>query len=655
MILRPLCISDDLETAIAYAHKNYPGIAAGPRPQVVNRACMGARDSFLVRFLLGPEAVYDIVQILLIDRTRYFTASGGMIVGGEATETLVRAKLPQTITITLDVWLTTDGSTPSAVEDTPFTATTDHHFAPNIIEIHGTGTLSATASSGLPVSLYAVDPSVATISGFNIEIIGYGNAQFYLEQAGDATYLPAPRLTGGLHILKEFQNETFTGSGGMVVGGQATVSYAFTGSGGMVVGGEGIGGKTITFTGSGGMVVGGQSTAGYEFTGSGGMVVGGQAFPSTENPIKPLAMQNIAITFPYKDTDAEYITLHFVGTGTAKRGGVLTYTILVEDDVNYTYVPAIHTNGNPVYRMYKKDHYWLGLDTFEYIVTETADGLAIDSDIATVIVNAAAPAAMVPTVSGATVTWTGGAYDFTITTLGTFVNVTPSVSSIATGGAKSFTAVKGVGASTTDGYFKVTDHYGNYFFVLMSQTGVPQAEIQTLVCSFTVGTTSLAIGATTPISNITLDPRVSNGWVMFSSNVNVARVENNTLVRGMGNGTCQIILKQFGIAGQYLDGRHEKTFTIGTTNASIFGIWAGTLGPPHFVNTPVRIAIGSNNSLTIYYYWVTGYGYGTSPYTYNAATRGLTYNDGSITFAAGLTQGTCYSYYGTFAITKIQE
>lgn len=53
--------------------------------------------------------------------------------------------------------------------------------------VDGDFTLSATASSGLPVSYVSLDPSVATVSGNVVSIVGPGTAVIRASQAGDGT------------------------------------------------------------------------------------------------------------------------------------------------------------------------------------------------------------------------------------------------------------------------------------------------------------------------------------------------------------------------------------------------------------------------------------------------------------------------------------
>jgi hypothetical protein len=60
--------------------------------------------------------------------------------------------------------------------------------------------LSATASSGLPVSYTSSCPGVATVSGNTVTITGFGNTIITASQAGNTTYLPADSVSQTLHV-----------------------------------------------------------------------------------------------------------------------------------------------------------------------------------------------------------------------------------------------------------------------------------------------------------------------------------------------------------------------------------------------------------------------------------------------------------------------
>ncbi len=63
-------------------------------------------------------------------------------------------------------------------------------------------TLSATASSGLPITFESDDPSVATISGNSLTIVGAGTANITASQDGDETFDPAPEVSQVLTVNK---------------------------------------------------------------------------------------------------------------------------------------------------------------------------------------------------------------------------------------------------------------------------------------------------------------------------------------------------------------------------------------------------------------------------------------------------------------------
>ncbi len=79
-------------------------------------------------------------------------------------------------------------------------------------------TLTATASSGLPVTLTSADPSIATISGSTVSIVGAGSTTITAAQAGDAAWEPATPVTHPLTVAKASQTITFAALTARVVG-----------------------------------------------------------------------------------------------------------------------------------------------------------------------------------------------------------------------------------------------------------------------------------------------------------------------------------------------------------------------------------------------------------------------------------------------------
>ena len=101
-----------------------------------------------------------------------------------------------------------------------------------------TYTVTATASSGLPVTL-TIDPSasaVCSISGSMVSFIGVGTCVIDANQAGDANYNPAPQAQQSFPVVKGSQTITFTSTApaGAAVGG-ATYTVTATATSGLPV------------------------------------------------------------------------------------------------------------------------------------------------------------------------------------------------------------------------------------------------------------------------------------------------------------------------------------------------------------------------------------------------------------------------------------
>ena len=101
-----------------------------------------------------------------------------------------------------------------------------------------TYTVTATASSGLPVAL-TIDPTasaVCSISGSTVSFIGVGTCVIDANQAGDANYNPAPQVQQSFPVGKGSQTITFTSTApvGATVGG-ATYTVTATASSGLPV------------------------------------------------------------------------------------------------------------------------------------------------------------------------------------------------------------------------------------------------------------------------------------------------------------------------------------------------------------------------------------------------------------------------------------
>jgi uncharacterized repeat protein (TIGR02543 family) len=84
-----------------------------------------------------------------------------------------------------------------------------------------TVTVSPTATSGLAVSLISLTPSVCTVSGFVITIVGPGNCTIRNVQAGDETVAPAPPVEYTFFVSSPITNFTIFYDGNENSGGTA--------------------------------------------------------------------------------------------------------------------------------------------------------------------------------------------------------------------------------------------------------------------------------------------------------------------------------------------------------------------------------------------------------------------------------------------------
>jgi 6-phosphogluconolactonase (cycloisomerase 2 family)/alpha-tubulin suppressor-like RCC1 family protein/fibronectin type 3 domain-containing protein len=100
--------------------------------------------------------------------------------------------------------------------------------------VGGTFTLSAAASSTLPVSFSSLTPEICTVSGYTVTGIASGTCTIAANQAGDASYNPAPQATRDITINKTSQSISFSSLPTLTAGGTGTVS-ATSGSGLAVV------------------------------------------------------------------------------------------------------------------------------------------------------------------------------------------------------------------------------------------------------------------------------------------------------------------------------------------------------------------------------------------------------------------------------------
>jgi len=121
--------------------------------------------------------------------------------------------------------------------------------------------VSATASSGLPVSYSSSNPTVATVSGDTVTIVGAGTTTITSSQAGDSTYLAATPVSQTLVVSRLSQSISFgalptrfAGDAPFTLGATASsslpVSYTTSNPGVATVSGN-----TVTIVGVGSTVI----------------------------------------------------------------------------------------------------------------------------------------------------------------------------------------------------------------------------------------------------------------------------------------------------------------------------------------------------------------------------------------------------------------
>ena len=104
--------------------------------------------------------------------------------------------------------------------------------APSLV-VGGSGVLSASASSGLPVSFSSQTASVCTVNGGTVTGVGAGSCTVAADQSGNANYYAAPEVTQSFAVAAASQTVTFSAAPTVTVGGTATLSA--TASSGLTV------------------------------------------------------------------------------------------------------------------------------------------------------------------------------------------------------------------------------------------------------------------------------------------------------------------------------------------------------------------------------------------------------------------------------------
>ena len=157
-----------------------------------------------------PDATVDEIELALQNTGKSILSRGGLFYSpriqvNAALSELTRTGLPQTITF---------GTAPK-------------------LTYGGTGIVSATASSGLPVSFATKTPATCSVSLNVVTGTGAGTCTIIARQPGNVTYLPAPNVTQSFEVAKAKQTISFNPPADMVY--NETKALSATASSGLPV------------------------------------------------------------------------------------------------------------------------------------------------------------------------------------------------------------------------------------------------------------------------------------------------------------------------------------------------------------------------------------------------------------------------------------
>ncbi len=257
-----------------------------------------------------------------------------------------------------------------------------------------TPTLSASASSGLAVSFSSATPAVCTItSGGLLGFASTGSCTIHADQPGNASYLPAPRISQTFSVNGVVPGAPTIGTA--TVTGASAVSVGFSAP--LFDGGAGITGYTVisspgglTATGAGSPITVTGLTPGTSYTfvvtATNANGTGAASAPSNAvTPVPPLAVAPVSATIGY---GAGPSPISLAITGAASSVAVATapaHGTAVVSGTGITYTPA------PGYA---------GSDSFSY----TASDAYTTTAAATVSITVSAPTVVIDTASLAVAT-----------------------------------------------------------------------------------------------------------------------------------------------------------------------------------------------------------------------------------------------------------
>jgi hypothetical protein len=239
--------------------------------------------------------------------------------------------------------------------------------APGSATIGGaTYTVTATASSGLPVSLSTETPEVCTLAGSTVSFPGTGICTITAQQAGDADYKAAPVERQSFAVGKKAQMIEFTSKapGSATIGG-ATYTVTATASSGLPVSLSTetpevctLAGSTVSFPGTGICTITAQQAGDGEYEPAPHAwqtfaVAAAPALPPTA-PIP--ASSTLPFTFSFTPTSVPTTTSAFTLLGDPtvnRRTGAITFTLSVDNPGTITWLLTIRNDRLGVHQASK--------------------------------------------------------------------------------------------------------------------------------------------------------------------------------------------------------------------------------------------------------------------------------------------------------------
>jgi hypothetical protein len=180
--------------------------------------------------------------------------------------------------------------------------------------------VSATASSGLPVTFTSSNTAVATVSGSTVTIVGAGSTTITATQAGNATFNAASDVDRSLVVAKANQTISFGALSGKTFGDppfavSATASSGLAVSFSIASGPATISGNTVTLTGADTVVVRASQAGSANFNAAPDVdrsfVVTGAAPVFTVHPISQTVAPGTNMTFTVAVTAAPAATFQW--------------------------------------------------------------------------------------------------------------------------------------------------------------------------------------------------------------------------------------------------------------------------------------------------------------------------------------------------------